>query len=196
MTLRQSVLKFFYPLLMALSRFSPNGKILVNKNNTVPHKSFYELTATANNRAQINFSSFRGKKILIVNTASDCGYTAQYEELQKLYEEEKENLEILAFPANDFGEQEKGNDDTIATFCKVNYGISFTQTKKCVVIKNENQHLVFKWLTNKNENGWNSEAPVWNFCKYLVDEKGNLTHYFGTAISPTGKKMRKAVTAR
>lgn len=181
---------------MALSRFSPNGKILVNKNNTVPHKSFYELTATANNRAQINFSSFRGKKILIVNTASDCGYTAQYEELQKLYEEEKENLEILAFPANDFGEQEKGNDDTIATFCKVNYGISFTQTKKCVVIKNENQHLVFKWLTNKNENGWNSEAPVWNFCKYLVDEKGNLTHYFGTAISPTGKKMRKAVTAR
>ena len=119
-----------------------------------------------------------------MNTASDCGYTAQYDDLQKMYMENKDKLIILGFPSNDFGNQEKGNDEEIAQFCKINFGITFPLMKKTVVKKTSAQNSVFRWLTDKKENGWNDHQPDWNFSKYFVNEEGILTHYFGPSISP------------
>ena len=130
---------------------------------------------------------------MIVNTASDCGYTPQYAELQKLYQHAKEELEIIAFPANDFKEQEKGTDEEIAQFCSLNYGVSFPLTKKTVVVKGEAQHPVFRWLTSRDKNGWNNEAPSWNFAKYLINENGVLTHCFDPAVSPLSTEVTAAV---
>ena len=123
---------------------------------------------------------------MLVNTASNCGYTAQYKELEELYEKYKNQLVIIGFPANDFKEQEKGSDEEIAQFCRVNYGISFPLSKKSVVIKSPEQNPVFRWLTDKSRNGWNDKPPTWNFSKYLVNEEGTLTHYFDPAIPPSG----------
>ncbi|WP_315818648.1 glutathione peroxidase [Paraflavitalea speifideaquila] len=128
-----------------------------------------------------------------MNTASDCGYTNQYEDLQKLYETYKDKLVIIGFPANDFHEQEKGNDEEIAQFCKVNFGVSFPLAKKSVVIKSPEQNPVFGWLTHKALNGWNEQEPSWNFSKYLVNERGVLTHYFDPSVSPTSNVVITAI---
>ena len=184
MTIRQKLLQLVYPI---FKFFSNNknlaGKIKVNKNGIVPSFSFYSLSSTLNNGQTFSFKNLKGKNVLIVNTASDCGYTAQYEELEKLYQQEKDKLIILAFPANDFKEQEQANDDAIAQFCKINYGISFLLMKKTKVV-GSSQNEVFKWLSNEQLNGWCNQQPIWNFCKYLINEEGMLTHFFGPAISP------------
>lgn len=156
-------------------------------------QSFYTLEATLNNGTILDFANFKNKKVMIVNTASDCGFTNQYEGLQALYEKYKDKLEIIGFPANDFGEQEKGSDEAIGQFCKINYGVTFPLCKKAIVKKKEGQHEVFQWLTDENKNGWNYVAPTWNFCKYLVDEEGNLTHFFEAAVEPMGKEITTAL---
>ncbi len=153
--------------------------------------SIYEIAFQANNGQVQKMADFKGKKMLIVNTASNCGYTAQYAELQDLYDRYRDKLVVIAFPANDFGEQEKGSDDEIATFCKVNYGISFPLAKKSQVVKGQKQHPVFQWLTNPELNGWCSQQPEWNFSKYLVDEQGELTHYFPTNLSPLDEAITR-----
>lgn len=130
---------------------------------------------------------------MIVNTASNCGYTNQYAELQNLYEHFKEKLIIIAFPANDFKEQEKGSNEEIAQFCQMNYGITFPLAKKSKVLKSADQNKVFEWLTHKELNGWNEQEPTWNFSKYLIDEKGHLTHYFDPAVSPLSKEVKAIV---
>ncbi|MCY7309700.1 MAG: glutathione peroxidase, partial [Chitinophagaceae bacterium] len=130
---------------------------------------------------------------MLVITASDCGYTNQYEELQKLSDKYKDKLVIIVFPANDFKEQEKGTDTDIAAFCKKNYGITFSLAQKSVVIKSANQNPVFQWLTDSAKNGWNTKPPGWNFSKYLVNEQGVLTNYFGSSISPMSDDVMKAI---
>ncbi|MFC0264192.1 glutathione peroxidase [Fontibacter flavus] len=192
-TLQQKILRFFYPVVRKLGKISKNGTILENKKNSEPKKSFYELKATLNNGQETDFSVFKGKKVLLVNTASNCGYTGQYAELQSLHEKFGDKLAILAFPANDFAEQEKGDDKDISQFCQVNYGVTFPLAKKSVVLKNEAQHPVFKWLTDSKANGWNEHAPDWNFSKYLIDEKGKLSHYFGPSISPLDDQLLHSV---
>ncbi len=161
----------------------------------VPPVPFHSLSVTLNNGKELSFAKLKGKKVLLVNTASDCGYTHQYAELQKLYQHAKEDVEIIAFPANDFKEQEKGSDEEISRFCAVNYGVSFPIVKKAVVIKGAAQHPVYQWLTNPQLNGWNNKAPSWNFAKYLVNEEGILTHYFEPSVSPVGEDIRSAVQA-
>jgi len=193
MTLRQRLLKLVYPLFLLLQRIRSKQTILVNKEEKLPASSFYDLSATLSNGENLSFETLRGKKVLIVNTASDCVFTAQYEELQKLYQHSKEDLVILAFPANDFKNQEEKTDKEIVSFCQVNYGIRFPLAKKSVVIKREGQHPVFRWLSNRRLNGWNEQAPRWNFSKYLVNEKGVLTHYFDPSVSPLGTEMISAV---
>ena len=138
-------------------------------------------------------SELKGKKILLVNTASDCGYTAQYAGLQALHEKHFDKLVIVGFPANDFGAQEKGPDDGILEFCKVNFGVSFPLAKKSTVIKSLEQNEVYRWLTNEENNGWNNVAPTWNFCKYLVDEEGNLVNFFESGVDPMGTEINQAI---
>ena len=194
MTIRQNILKMFYPLLMMTNKHSDkNAKILFNKNSILPKSSFYNLKSIDNSGNEISFEQFVGMKVLLVNTASDCGFTAQFDSLQKLYNDTKQGLIILGFPSNNFGKQEKGNDEQIIKFCTENYNIKFPLMKKSVVIKAPDQNSVYKWLTDPESNGWNDHQPDWNFSKYLVNENGILTHYFGPAVSPLGEEIELAL---
>ena len=183
MSYRQKVLKTVYPALMWFTRLT--GKNTKELSGTKqPPVSFYSLKTTLNNGDTLDFSGFKGKKVMLVNTASDCGYTNQYEDLQKLSDQYKDKLVVIGFPANDFKEQEKGTDAAIAEFCKKNYGITFPLAQKTIVIKSAEQNPVFQWLTDSTKNGWNTKPPAWNFSKYLVNEEGILTNYFGSSVSP------------
>lgn len=190
---KQKFLKKFYPIFMWGSRLTSNNNTILSHEKVTAPVSFYSLQAILNDGSVFDFSALKGKKALLVNTASNCGYTNQYEELQKLYKENEDKLVVIGFPANDFKEQEKGTDEEIASFCKLNYGVTFPLMKKSVVIKSPVQHEVFKWLTDPEKNGWNSKQPSWNFSKYLVDEEGSLINYFGPAISPLGSDIINAI---
>lgn len=194
MTIKQKILKFIYPFIIKVSkRKNMNTKILKNINNLKPNTSIYDISVELNNGKIENLSAYKNKKILIVNTASNCGYTNQYEGLEKLFESNKDTLQLIGFPSNNFKEQEKGSDEEIAEFCKINYGVTFPLAKKSVVIKNSDQNKIFEWLSNKEKNGWLGEAPSWNFCKYLINEEGVLTHFFEAAIEPLGEEITAAI---
>jgi glutathione peroxidase len=193
MTLKQSILKWMYPLLIKSRRNSNKGLALKNNKNVSPFKSFYDLKGVNNSGAPIDFSIYKGKKILLVNTASNCGYTGQYESLQSLSEQYKDRLIVLGFPSNDFKEQEKSSDAEINQFCQINFGVTFPLMKKSVVVKHTDQNSVFAWLSNAELNGWNSQDPVWNFSKYLVDENGKLNYVFGPSVDPLDSKFIEAV---
>ena len=193
MTIRQKLLKAIYPALVYFNKKAGNHSLSVVNNGIAPVTSLYSLKGVLSNGDLIPLESFRGKKILFVNTASDCGYTNQYAELEQLYQENKDRLVILAFPGNDFKNQERANDEKIAAFCKLNFGITFPLMQKTVVIKGSQQNELFQWLSHASSNGWNNQPPTWNFCKYLVDEKGWLTHFFEPALSPTSKEILQAV---
>jgi glutathione peroxidase len=195
MTLRQTLLKIFYPLIMKARKIAGSKNlVLYNSTNANPKTSFYNLRERANNGSELNFEQFKGKKVLVVNTASDCGYTRQYEELENLYKKYNKSLVVLGFPANDFKEQEKGSDEEIAQFCRINYGVTFPLVKKSTVIKSHGQNPVFQWLTDKNKNGWNDHQPVWNFSKYLVSEEGKLIYYFDPSVSPVSDVVTNALS--
>lgn len=194
MTIRQRVLKAVYPAFAWLGRMTGhNSKTFTNQSPADPPSSIYDYSVTLNNGDTVSLSFYKGKKLLLVNTASDCGYTDQYDELQKLYMENKDRLEIIGFPANDFKQQEKKSDEEIAEFCRLNYGVSFPLVKKSSVLPGPEQHPVFQWLTDKNKNGWTNKKPSWNFSKYLVNEDGVLVAYFDPSISPAGKDIMNAV---
>jgi len=195
MTTRQKILKAIYPLFLFISKFkNKKAKMLSNEKNIQPKKPFHDLSVLLNTGDTLSLSSLKGKRVLLVNTASDCGYTPQYNDLEILYEENKDKLVVIAFPANDFGEQEKANDAKIAQFCKENFGVTFPIAKKSTVIKSDEQNPVFRWLSNKAENGWNDQPPVWNFSKYLVDENGVLMNYFDPSVEPGGDEINKALS--
>jgi glutathione peroxidase len=192
MTGRQKILKAVYPAWMWWAKL--RGKNVTElSNQQKPPVSFYSLKGTLNDSTQLDFASLQGKKVLLVNTASDCGYTNQYDDLQKLYEKYKDQLVIIGFPANDFKEQEKGSDEEIAQFCKLNFGVTFPLMKKSTVLRSPQQNIVFQWLTDSTKNGWNNKPPSWNFTKYLVNEQGILINYFGSSISPMSKDVLDAV---
>jgi glutathione peroxidase len=194
MTIRQRVLKAVYPAFTWWGRLTgSNSKVFNNDSLAAPPQSLYDLSVVLNNGDSLSLSSLKGKKILFVNTASNCGYTDQYDDLQKLYEGNKDKLVIIGFPANDFKEQEKGTDEDIEKFCRLNYGVSFPLAKKTSVVPGENQHPVYQWLTDKNKNGWTNKKPSWNFSKYLVNEQGVLVNYFDPSVSPTGKEVTDAI---
>lgn len=196
MSVRQKFLRFVYPLLMKwVTLTGRHAKYVENINNTIPVVSFYELKAIANDGSVIDFSAFKGKMVLLVNTASDCGYTGQYAQLEKLYRNNRDKLVIIGFPANDFKKQEKGTDEEIGAFCNTNYGISFPLSQKTVVVKKPGQHPVFQWLTHAARNGWLDKDPDWNFAKYLVTSEGVLASYFGPGISPLDKIVLKDINS-
>ena len=195
MTVRQKFLKAVYPVIMGLGNIlGKKNQTMKNEKNVKPLKSFYDLEAQVNDGSLIHFSQFAGKKILLVNTASECGYTDQYSELEKLYQQYQGKLIILGFPANDFKNQEKGDDATIAAFCKLNYDISFPLMRKSQVIKADGQNSVYRWLTDLQQNGWCNHQPDWNFSKYLVNENGVLTNYFNQNVSPLDETIITAIS--
>ena len=194
MTARQKFLKAVYPMWMWFAgKKGINTKNLANEKAS-PNIPFYSLQDTLIDGTAFDFAKLKGKKVMLVNTASDCGYTGQYDDLQKLSEQYKDKLVVIGFPANDFKEQEKGNDEEIAAFCKLNFGVSFPLMKKSSVITGVNQNKIFDWLTDAAKNGWNSKVPSWNFCKYIVDEEGRLTNYFGSTVEPLGKEITSALS--
>jgi len=188
MSIRQSILKSFYPTLTSITRFfGVNNRVLIPEHASAPSSSIYDLKVELISGDTISLAAYKGKKIVIVNTASDCGYTGQYEELQKLYSSGKSSLVIIGFPANDFKQQEKGSNEEIATFCKKNYGVEFPIANKTTVVKSDAQHPLFSWLSDPSKNGWNKEAPAWNFSKYIISEEGILLGYADPGISPLDK---------
>ena len=146
-------------------------------------KSFYALSADNINGESISMNIFKDKKILVVNVASQCGYTPQYEGLQNLYETYSDRLVVLGFPSNDFMWQEPRNNTEIKTFCQRTYGVTFPMFAK-IHVKGRKQHPLYTWLSDSTMNGWNHENPSWNFNKYLLDEKGKLLEKFGSSIEP------------
>jgi glutathione peroxidase len=196
MTFRQKVLKAVYPAWMWWANLRGKNMTRLSNDKKTPQVSFYSLHDTLNNGTVMDFASLKGKKVLLVNTASHCGYTDQYADLQKLSEEHSADLVVIGFPANDFKHQEKGSDEEIAMFCQQNYGVNFPLMKKSVVIKQKDQNPVFRWLTDSSLNGWNNKPPSWNFTKYLVNEQGVLTNYFGASLSPLSREIMDAITKK
>lgn len=196
MTIRQKLLKAFYPITILLTKTTGSKNSSRSNASIVPLVPLYDLHANGIDGTPLQLSKQKGKKIMFVNTASDCGYTSQYEGLERLSQQYKGSLLVVAFPANDFQQQEKGNDKQIAEFCKKNYGVSFPLMQKSKVVKGEGQHEIFQWLTDKNKNGWNDQEPTWNFCKYLVNEKGTLVNVFESSIEPMSREVLDAVEAR
>lgn len=159
-----------------------------NKNLTKPIKSIYDLSFITLEKEEINLSKYKGKKILIVNVASRCGFTPQYDDLEKLYQKYSDKVQVIGFPCNQFANQEPGNELMIREFCTSNYGITFPISQKAIV-KGNDKHPVYVWLTDKNQNGWNNTEPNWNFCKYLIDENGNLLKFFSSKINPLDEEI-------
>ncbi len=192
MTVRQKFLQVVYPAYVRLSRLSKNkARVLLNE-TIVPPVSFYSLKSELRDGKELDFSLLKGKKILLANTASGCGFTEQFDQMQTLYKKYGNQLTVLAFPTNDFNE-EKSDDEKIALFCQENFRVSFPIMKKSGVIVKRSQNNVFRWLTDPAKNGWNSQSPTWNFCKYLINEEGMLVGYFGPAIEPAGKEILAAI---
>jgi len=196
MNTRQKILKAVYPALMWFTKLTGTKSAMAANEKAMPPVSFYGLQAMANDGSNFSFETLKGKKLLLVNTASDCGYTAQYAELETLYRQYRGQLNIIAFPANDFKEQEKGSDADIAAFCQRNYGVSFPIMAKSAVVSGDQQNPVFQWLTKPALNGWNSKGPSWNFAKYLIDENGKLVNYFDPSVSPLSKDIIQAITRK
>lgn len=155
-------------------------------------KSLYEFTVNSLSGEPVALEQFRGKKIIILNVASKCGYTPQYADWEKFYSENKEEVVILGFPCNDFMGQEPGSATDIAEFCQKNYGVSFPMFEK-VHVKGDKKSPIYQWLTDPAQNGWNSQEPSWNFCKYLINEKGELTHFFASKVKPSSEEFIAAM---
>jgi glutathione peroxidase len=138
---------------------------------------------------EIDFSQFKGKKVLVVNTASECGYTPQYADLQKLHETHGDKVVVLGFPANNFGGQEPGSEEQIAEFCQKNYGVTFQMMEK-VSVKGDDQHALYQWL---KKNSPNNDEPGWNFSKYLIDENGRVIAFYPSKVKPMGEEILTAI---
>ena len=151
-------------------------------------KSIYDFKVEALDGSTIDFASFKGKKILIVNTASACGYTPQYEGLEALYKKYQDKLVIVGFPANNFGGQEPGTNGEIKEFCKKNYGVTFPMAAK-ISVKGDDMAAIYKWLCNKSQNGVLDATISWNFNKFLLDEKGNLVTKFDSKVTPMSDEL-------
>jgi glutathione peroxidase len=155
--------------------------------------SFFDLKVNDLNGNPVDLHQYQGKTIVVLNVASECGFTPQYADWQRFYEANRNEVVVLGFPCNDFGGQEPGAPAQIATFCEKNYGVTFPLMEK-VNIKGADKSPVYRWLTDPSQNGWNSEAPGWNFCKYLINEKGELTHFFGSSIKPDSQAFFDALS--
>lgn len=160
------------------------------KKNNIKLINMYDIKINSLTGEKIDLNQFKGKKILFVNVASECGFTPQYKDLQKLHELYKDKLVVIGLPCNQFGEQESGTSTQIKSFCEKNYGVDFLMTEK-IDVKGENQHPLYAWLTKKEMNGVMDSSVKWNFQKYLVDENGKLIDVFYSITEPLSDKIVK-----
>jgi len=166
----------------------PNKNRLSTEDKQTPN--LYDIAINSIDGKAIDLSSFKGKKILIVNVASKCGYTKQYKDLQKLNDSYKESLIVIGVPCNQFGKQEPGDAAEIQNFCQMNYGVTFLITQK-IDVKGINQHPLYTFLTCETLNGKRDSTVKWNFQKYVVSESGSLIDHYYSITSPLSKKITK-----
>jgi len=183
--------KLLVLLLITSSVFSQNTKKVVvsanlkNQTHVMKKKTIYHFKMTDLYGKEFKFSKLKGKKIMIVNTASKCGYTPQYKDLEQLYKTYKDkNFVIIGFPANNFGQQEPGSNTEIAEFCQQNYGVSFPMMEKTSV-KGDDMNPIYQFLTKQSKNGYKDSEVAWNFQKYLIDENGFLVNVYPSKVLPT-----------
>lgn len=181
--------KFFLLFVLFIACISATPKERPMEIKPYP-KTIYAFKVPSIEGGTIDFSKYKGKKILVVNTASKCGFTPQYEGLEKLYKENQDKLVIVGFPANNFGQQEPGTNEEIQEFCKVRFGVTFPLASKVDVV-GENVHPLFKWLTTKEENGVLDATVAWNFTKFLLDENGKLLASFASKVTPDSEEIAK-----
>jgi glutathione peroxidase len=179
-------------LLLAFTACGQTKNAQNNENSSTmntPKESIHQFTVTDIDGKSFDFKSLKGKKIMVVNTASKCGLTPQYEKLEALYQKYKNsNFVIVGFPANDFMGQEPGTNEEIATFCKKNYGVSFSMMEK-ISVKGSDIHPVYQFLTEKSKNGLEDNSVQWNFQKYLIDENGYLVKVISPRTSPDDQEI-------
>ncbi len=158
------------------------------------NQSVFDFKITSIKGGEINLASFKGKKILIVNTASECGYTYQYKGLEELYRKYKDQLVVLGFPANNFGHQEPGSNEQIESFCSKNYDVTFPMSQK-ISVKGDDIDPVFEWLTSQPNPDFTGEVK-WNFEKFLLDENGKLIHRFRSKVKPFDPEIISVIEAK
>jgi len=156
--------------------------------------TFYDFKMKDIDGKEVDFSQFKGKKLLIVNVASKCGYTNQYAQLQELYEEYGDKVVVLGFPANNFGGQEPGSNEEIKEFCDAEFGVTFPMFEK-ISVKGFDKHPLYRWLSDASKNGWNNAEPSWNFCKYFINENGELVKFFPSAVNPLDEEILQLIEA-
>lgn len=161
---------------------------LFSSTNETATGSIYDFRMTALDGKEISLERYKGQNLLIVNTASKCGYTPQYAPLQELHEKYGDRITVLGFPANDFLWQEPGSDEEIAAFCSKNYGVTFQMFSK-ISVRGRDQHPLFRWLSAKS-----GKRPSWNFCKYLVNRNGDVVAFYGPSVSPLDESIIKHIT--
>jgi len=188
-------MKNFFLMLLSFIAFlqsctNQKSEISKAKTNELMGKTIYDFKVESLDGKEINFADFKGKKILIVNTASECGFTPQYADLEKVYEQYKDKLVVVGFPANNFGGQEPGTNTEIGAFCQKNYGVTFPMAAK-VSVKGDDTAPIFKFLTEKELNGVKNTTILWNFTKFLVDENGKLIDTFVSTTNPTNEAITK-----
>jgi len=176
----KTILNIFF---MSLLSIFSSGK--AQNTNSIHHLSYTSIDGNP-----IDLKSHEGKYLLFVNVASECGFTSQYEDLEKLYEKFQDQLVVIGLPCNQFGGQEPGNENDIQNFCQINYGVSFPLSEK-IDVKGQDQHPIYKWLTDKAENGMSSSSVKWNFQKYLIDPEGKFVNYYYSFTKPLSEKITK-----
>ena len=167
----------------------------MNSYNYKDNLSFYNIKVKTIDGEDFDLSTFKGKKLLVVNVASKCGLTPQYKQLEELYKEYKnQNFAVLAFPSSDFANQEYSDSQKISSFCQKNYGVTFPIFEK-VSVKGKSKHFIYQWLTEKNKNGKKNVSVLWNFQKFIIDENGQWVDYFLPTTSPKSKKIVKWINS-
>ena len=167
----------------------------MNSYNYEDNLSFYDIKLKTIDGEDFDLSTFKGKKLLVVNVASKCGLTPQYKQLEELYKEYKnQNFTVLAFPSSDFANQEYTDSQKISSFCQKNYDVTFPIFEK-VSVKGKSKHYIYQWLTEKNKNGKKNVSVLWNFQKFIIDENGQWVDYFLPTTSPKSKKIVKWINS-
>jgi glutathione peroxidase len=174
-------------LLSVMGLVSLFSNKLFPQNRGVLPASIYDFKMKALDGSLIHFETYRGKYLLIVNTASKCGYTYQYKDLQQLHEQYGDRVKILGFPSNNFLWQEPGANHEIASFCQKNYGVSFDMFEK-ISVKGRDKHPLYRWLEEKS-----GHIPTWNFCKYLIDKNGNVVEFYNSKVNPLDKEILEKI---